>query len=153
MPQQCDIFYGTLAQNLRLVHPAATEEELWWALDMAGLSEDVNRMEKGIHTRISNSSTDSVSSGFRQRLSLARTILKPALIVLLDEPGNAMDDAGEEALMRCINWLQGRVTLILVTPRPSHLRSADHILYMENGTITARGNYAEVEEKIMAGLK
>ena len=153
MPQQCDIFYGTLAQNLRLVHPAATEEELWWALDMAGLSEDVNRMEKGIHTRISNSSTDSVSSGFRQRLSLARTILKPALIVLLDEPGNAMDDAGEEALMRCINWLQRRVTLILVTPRPSHLRDADHILYMENGTITARGNYAEVEEKIMAGLK
>ncbi len=109
-------------------------------------------MERGINTRISNSSTDQMSSGFRQRLSLARTLLKPASIVLLDEPGNGMDDAGDEALMRCINWLQGRVTLILVTPRPSHLRGADHILYMENGTITARGNYAEVEEKIMAGL-
>lgn len=152
MPQKCDIFYGTLAQNLRLVHPAATEEELWWAIKMAGLSSDVERMERGINTRISNSSTEQMSSGFRQRLSLARTILKPASIVLLDEPGNGMDDAGEEALMRCINWLQGRVTLILVTPRPSHLRDADHILYMENGTITARGNYAEVEEKIMAGL-
>ncbi|WP_028305121.1 peptidase domain-containing ABC transporter [Oceanospirillum maris] len=152
MPQKCDIFYGTLAQNLRLVHPAATEDELWWAIKMAGLDGDVERMEKGINTRVSNSSTDQMSSGFRQRLSLARTILKPASIVLLDEPGNGMDDAGEEALMRCINWLQGRVTLILVTPRPSHLRGADHILYMENGTITARGNYAEVEEKIMAGL-
>ncbi|NLW06046.1 MAG: ATP-binding cassette domain-containing protein, partial [Pseudomonadaceae bacterium] len=152
MPQKCDIFYGTLAQNLRLVHPAATEDELLWAIKMAGLGNDVNRMERGINTRISNSSVDQMSSGFRQRLSLARTLLKPASIVLLDEPGNGMDDAGEEALMRCINWLQGRVTLILVTPRPSHLRGADHILYMENGTITARGNYAEVEDKIMAGL-
>jgi len=152
MPQECDIFYGTLAQNLRLVHPAATEEELWWAIKMSGLDKDVERMEKGLNTRISNTSTDQASSGFKQRLSLARTVLKPALVVLLDEPGNGMDDAGEEALLRCINWLKGRVTLILVTPRPSHLRNADYILYMENGSITARGNYAEVEEKIMAGL-
>lgn len=119
---------------------------------MAGLTKDVEAMERGINTRISNTSIDQMSSGFKQRISLARTILKPALIVLLDEPGNGMDDAGDEALMRCINWLKGRVTLILVTPRPSHLRDADHILYMENGTITARGTYAEVEEKIMAGL-
>lgn len=152
MPQKCDIFYGTVAQNLRLVHPSATEEELVWAIKMAGLTTDVNNMERGINTRISNSSTDQMSSGFRQKLSLARTILKPASIVLLDEPGNGMNESGDEALIRCINWLKRRATLILVTPRPSHLRDADHILYMENGTITARGNYAEVEEKIMAGL-
>lgn len=152
MPQKCDVFYGTVAQNLRFVHPSATEEEIDWAIDMAGLTKDISQMEKGIHTRISNSSADQMSNGFRQRLSLARTILKPSPIVLLDEPGNGMDDAGDEALMRCIQWLRGRVTLVLVTPRPSHLRSADHILYMENGTITARGSYADVEEKIMAGL-
>lgn len=152
MPQKCDIFYGTVAQNLRLVHPAATEAELNWAIQMAGLTKDVEAMERGINTRISNTSIGQMSGGFKQRLSLARTILKPALIVLLDEPGNGMDEAGDEALMRCINWLKGRVTLILVTPRPSHLRDADHILYMENGTITARGTYTEVEEKIMAGL-
>ncbi|OOV86719.1 hypothetical protein BTA35_0212705 [Oceanospirillum linum] len=152
MPQNCDIFYGTVAQNLRLAHPAATEEELWWAIDMAGLTQDVKRMEQGINTRISDSSSDEMSNGFRQRLSLARTVLKPSSIVLLDEPGNGMDDAGDEALMRCINWLRGRVTLVMVTPRPSHLRDADHILYMENGTVTARGSYAEIEDKIMAGL-
>ena len=152
MPQKCDIFYGTVAQNLRMVHASATEEELMWAIEMAGLTKDIERMDKGINTRISNSSADQMSNGFRQRLSLARTILKPASIVLLDEPGNGMDDAGDEALMRCINWLRGRVTLILVTPRPSHLKEADHVLYMENGTVTARGSYAEVEGKIMAGL-
>lgn len=79
-------------------------------------------------------------------------MLKPASIVLLDEPGNGMDDAGEEALVRCINWLRGRATLIIVTPRPSHLKLTDHILYLEAGTITARGSYPEVEQKIMAGL-
>lgn len=152
MPQKCDIFYGTIAQNLRLVHPSASDEEINWAIEMAGLKADVERMDEGINTRIYSSKVEQMSSGFRQRLSLARTILKPASIVLLDEPGNGMDDAGEEALMRCIHWLHGRVTLILVTPRPSHLRTADHILYMENNTITARGTYAEVEGKIMAGL-
>lgn len=152
MPQKCDIFYGTIAQNLRLVHPSASDEEINWAIEMAGLKADVDRMDEGINTRIYSSKVEQMSSGFRQRLSLARTILKPASIVLLDEPGNGMDDAGEEALMRCIHWLHGRVTLILVTPRPSHLRTADHILYMENNTITARGTYAEVEDKIMAGL-
>lgn len=152
MPQKCDIFYGTVAQNLRFVHPAATEEEMLWAVEMAGLSHDIELMEKGIHTRISTTSSDQMSNGFRQRLSLARTLLKPAPIVLLDEPGNGMDEAGEEALVRCINWWRGRVTLVFVTPRPSHLKTADHILYMENGAVTARGSYAEVEEKIMAGL-
>lgn len=152
MPQKCDVFYGTIAQNLRLVHPSATDEELHWAIEMAGLKDDIDRMDEGINTRIYSSKVELMSSGFKQRLSLARTILKPASIVLLDEPGNGMDNAGEEALMRCINWLHGRVTLILVTPRPSHLRMADHILYMENNTITARGTYAEVESKIMAGL-
>ncbi|MFG1491731.1 ABC transporter ATP-binding protein, partial [Oceanospirillum sp. HFRX-1_2] len=124
MPQKCDIFYGTVAQNLRLVHASATEEELNWAIEMAGLKKDIERMEQGINTRISSSDTDQLSNGFKQRLSLARTILKPASIVLLDEPGNGMDDAGDEALMRCINWLRGRVSLILVTPRPSHLKMA-----------------------------
>jgi ATP-binding cassette subfamily B protein len=152
MPQKCDIFYGTVAQNLRLVHPAATDEELEWAAEMAGIMKDIEQLESGFRTRISNSRADQLSNGFRQRLSLARTILKPASIVLLDEPGNGMDDAGEEALVRCINWFRGRVTLIVVTPRPSHLRMSDHILYMENGAVTARGPYADVENKIMAGL-
>ncbi|OPX57085.1 ATP-binding cassette, subfamily B [Oceanospirillum multiglobuliferum] len=152
MPQRCDVFYGTVSQNLRLVHPAATMEELEWAAKMSGLFKDIEQLDRGFETRISNSFADQLSNGFRQRLSLARTMLKPASIVLLDEPGNGMDEEGEQALVRCINWLRGRSTLIIVTPRPSHLKLTDHILYLEAGTITARGSYKEVEEKIMAGL-
>lgn len=152
MTQNCDIFYGTIAQNLRLAYPSASDDELDWAIEMSGLKDDIDLLDQGLRTRISNSLTGQLSNGFRQRLSLARTLLKPAPVILMDEPGNGMDDVGEAALIRCINWLKGRSTLVLVTPRPSHLRMTDYILYLEAGSITARGPYKEVEDKIMAGL-
>lgn len=152
MPQQCDLFYGTIAQNLRLAYPAASDEDVRWAMQMAGLENEIARLPQGINTRISNSLADQLSNGFKQRLSLARTMLKPAPIVLMDEPGNGMDDEGEAALVRCMAWLKGKATLVVVTPRPSHLRMTDYILYLEAGNMTARGTYADIENKIMAGL-
>lgn len=153
MPQKFDLFYGTVAQNLRLVHPAATDEELRWAAEMAGILKDIEQLERGFETRISNSRSDLLPNGFRQRLSLARTVLKPASVVLMDEPGTGMDNAGEDALVRCIDWLRGRVTLVIVSHRPSHLKLADTILYLESGSVTARGAFSDVEEKVMAGLR
>ena len=153
MPQSCEIFYGTVAQNLRLVHPAATDQEVRWAAEMAGLLEDVEELPQGFETRISNSRSDQLPHGFRQRLSLARTVLKPASVVLMDEPGTGMDRAGEEALVRCVNWLRGRATLVIVTLRPGHLRMADHVIYMEKGSVTAAGPFEKIEEKVMAGLR
>ncbi|OOV77563.1 hypothetical protein BTA35_0217385, partial [Oceanospirillum linum] len=84
MPQRCDVFYGTVSQNLRLVHPAATMEELEWAAKMSRLFKDIEQLDRGFETRISNSFADQLSNGFRQRLSLDRTMLNPASIVLLD---------------------------------------------------------------------
>ena len=153
MPQNCEIFYGTVAQNLRLVHPAATDDEVRWAADMAGLLEDVEAMPYGFESRISNSRSDQLPHGFRQRLSLARIVLKPASVVLLDEPGTGMDRAGEAALQRCINWLRGRATLVIVSLRPGHLRLADTVVYMEKGSVTAMGPFEKIEEKVMAGLR
>lgn len=153
MPQNCDIFYGTVAQNLRLVHPEATEEELHWAVQMAGLMDDVKALPRGFDTRISNSKSEQLPHGFRQRLSLARTILKPASIVLLDEPGTGMDNAGEEALMQCIEWLRGRATVLMVSHRPGHMRLADSVIYMEHGAVVAMGAFDQVKDKILAGMK
>lgn len=152
MPQHCELFYGTVAQNLRLVHPAATEEELNWAVEMAGLAEDIAALPEGFNTRISNSRSEQLPHGFRQRLSLARTILKPAAIVLLDEPGTGMDQAGEEALIRCIEWLRGRSTLIMVSHRPGHMRLADFVILMERGNVVAMGAFDGIKDKIMTGL-
>ena len=153
MPQNCDLFYGTVAQNLRLAHPSATMAEIRWAIDMAGLSADIETLPQGLETRISNSRSEQLPNGFRQRLALARTLLKPATVVMLDEPGNGLDNAGEEALLRCIEWLRGRCTLLMVSHRPGHMRLADTIIYMEHGTVAAIGPYDRIKDKLMSGIR
>jgi ATP-binding cassette subfamily B protein len=152
MPQQCRLFYGTAAQNLRLAHPTATDEELAWALNMAGLDQDIGNLPEGLNTRISSNRSGQLPYGFRQRLSLARTILKPAPIILLDEPGTGMDAIGEAALLRCIQWWRGRSTLIMASNRPGHMRLADKVLFMRHGSIIANGKFDEIKDKIMQEL-
>lgn len=152
MPQNCDLFYGTVAQNMRLSHPTATNEELEWALGMADLLHDVKALPQGIHTRISDAHGTELPNGFRQRLSLARTLLKPAPIVLLDEPGNGLDADGDRALLAAIDWLRGRSTVFIVSHRPSHMRAADAVLFFEGGTLKAVGPFDDVKKTVMAGL-
>jgi ATP-binding cassette, subfamily C, bacterial LapB len=151
MPQSCDIFYGTVAQNLRIANPAATDDEMKWAVDMAGLSEDILALPRGFDTRISTNSAKQMPLGFRQRLSLARTILKDAPVVLLDEPGTGLNEAGEQALMRCVAYWHGRSTVVMASHRPSHMRAADMVIYMERGSITASGTFDEIKSIVMAG--
>jgi ATP-binding cassette subfamily C protein LapB len=150
MPQNCDIFYGTIMQNLRLVYPAATEAEIIWAAKMAGIYDDIAAMPNGFQTRISHSQSEQLPAGFRQRIGLARVVLKPAPIVILDEPGNGLDNEGEAALDRCIEWLRGRATLLMVSHRPSHMRMADTIIFMEHGSISAMGPFDSIKEKIFS---
>jgi ATP-binding cassette subfamily B protein len=152
MPQHCELFYGTVAQNLRLTHPTASDEELNWAVSMAGLADDIAALPKGFDTRISNSRSSQQPHGFRQRLSLARAMLKPADIVLLDEPGTGMDHPGEEALARCIEWLRGRCTVVMVSHRPAHMRQADSVILMQRGTMLAMGPFEQIKDKIMSEL-
>lgn len=153
MPQNCDLFYGTVAQNLRLVHPAASPDEVTWAAEMAGMLDEVRALPKGFETRISNNHSEQLPNGFRQRLALARTVLKPAALVILDEPGTGLDRAGEEALQRCIEWLRGRSTMVIVSHRPAHMRQADSVLYMERGSIVAAGPFDTIKDRLMAGIR
>lgn len=152
MPQVCDIFYGTITQNLRLAHPAATEAEVRWAAEMAGLMPEIESMPRGFATRISNSQSEQLPNGFRQRLALARAVLKPAPVVLLDEPGTGMDEAGEQALQRCIEWLRGRSTLLMVSHRPAHMRLADFTIYLERGSVAAMGPFDSIKERLIPGV-
>jgi len=152
MPQQCELFYGTVAQNLRLAHPTASDEELNWAAKMAGLAEDIAALPQGFNTRISNDRSSQLSNGFRQRLSLARAMLKPADIVLFDEPGTGMDQSGEEALVHCVEWLRERSTVIMVSHRPAHMRLADSVILMQRGTMIAMGPFEKIKDKVMSEL-
>ena len=143
----------TIAQNLRLAHPEATDEELVWAVKMVGLLADIDAMTDGFNTRISESRVNQLPQGFLVRLALARAIIKPSPITLLDQPGDILDDAGEEALLRCISYLRGRSTTLLISHRPSHMRLADTVIYMERGAIAAMGSYDAIQERFNRGAQ
>jgi ATP-binding cassette subfamily B protein len=153
MPQESELFYGSVTQNLRLGYPSATDEEVEWAIDVTGLRKYVDSLPEGAQTRINNSMAMQMPYSFKQQLILARTILKPAAVVMLDEPANGLDDSGEEALLRCIAWLRKRSTVIMISPRPSHMRMADMVVYMERGAVAASGSYDGIKNRIMAGMQ
>jgi len=137
-PQQPHFFTGTIAQNLRLAHPAATDQDLWRATTEAGVLEDILRLEKGFETRIGDASVRQQTPGFLQRLSLARAYLERRGILLLDEPGRALDFEGDDAFQRKLKSLQGEQTVLFVTHRPSHLRLANQVFQLRTGRLSAR---------------
>ena len=153
MPQQCEIFYGTIAQNLLLAEPTASLAELEWAAGMAGLLDDVRARPEGWQTRISDTRAGQFPRGFRQRLSLARAFLRRAPLMLLDEPGNGLDNEGDRTFMAALDWFRGRSTVFLTSHRPSHLRRADLCIYLEHGAIKAVGTYDEIEDSLLSGTK
>ncbi len=149
MPQRCEVFYGTVAQNLRLVHPLATEEELKWSASMAGILDDIMAMPRGFDTRISDGKADQLPYGFRQRLGLARTYLRPAPVILFDEPGNGLDNDADMLFQRALHYMRGKATIFIVSHRPSHLRLADVVVLMEDGYVRQVGSYEQVSPLIM----
>ena len=155
VPQTAQFFYGTIAQNLRLAHPTATDDELRRAAKQAGALEDIEALEQGsgkwkrtgFNVRLGDRGAGQVSPGLLQRLNLARGYLKQAPILLLDEPGNGLDAKGDQALMRTLANLRGETTVFIVTHRPSHLKMADRILWMEYGSVRSEGRPKEVMEQ------
>ncbi|MEO5349543.1 MAG: ATP-binding cassette domain-containing protein, partial [Magnetococcus sp. YQC-3] len=115
LPQICDVFFGTLAQNLRLANPVATDAELEIAAAKAGLLEDIRKMPDGFETRVDDSRSSQLPIGFKQRLSLARVYLKRSRLVLFDEPANNLDADSEQLFREAVKTLRGQTTVFIVT--------------------------------------
>lgn len=152
VPQQPEMFFGTVAQNLRLVRPIATDEELRWACGEAGVLDDIEALERGFETRLGDGKTDRVSSSLRQRLSLARAYLKRAPITLLDEPASGLDFMADRHFMVTLERMRGHSTVVLVTHRPSHLKLADKIVVMQQGQVRMAGPAKQVLDRLPAGF-
>ncbi|MBI5162612.1 MAG: ATP-binding cassette domain-containing protein, partial [Magnetospirillum sp.] len=152
-PQRAEVFSGTIADNLRLAHPGASEDELRWAAVLAGLNDDVLVLPAGFETMLGDAAGESLPNGFRQRLSLARTYLKPAKVLLFDEPGNGLDAAGDRLFQAAIAALRRHATIVIVSHRPSHLRLADAVVTMEGGCIRTAGGVAQKETVVMGTLR
>jgi ATP-binding cassette subfamily C protein LapB len=148
--QDPTFFYGTVAQNMRLVAPDATDDELIRALSMVGIKVNDPALPEGMETRINARNRRSMSLSFIQRLAVARAFVRNAPIILLDEPANHLDREGDEGLMRLIARCRGKSTVIMSTARPSHMRMADRVIVLHEGAVIAQGKPDEIVPILLA---
>jgi ATP-binding cassette subfamily C protein LapB len=147
-PQVPELLFGSIAQNLRLSHPNASEQDLWHALEMAGVADEIAELPSGLDTRVGDSRNNRIPGALAQGLSLARAYLKRSPIILLDEPVTGLDAEGDRKFREFVEWNRGLSTIFLVTHRPSHLSLADQILVLEKGAIRIAGPASEVRAKL-----
>ncbi|MCZ6861507.1 MAG: ATP-binding cassette domain-containing protein [Alphaproteobacteria bacterium] len=139
VPQKTDFFYGTIAQNLRLADPVASDKALRRAARDAGVLQDILQLPSEFDTRIGDQTVRTLPAGFLRRLSLARAYLKQTQIFLFDEPSDALDERGDQAFMKQIAKLRGKKTVFIVTHRPSHMKLADRLLVFDKGVLVSQG--------------
>ena len=143
VPQKPYLFSGTVATNLRYGNQAATDEELWQALDIAQARDFVERMPGRLDSPISQGGTN-VSGGQRQRLAIARALVHKPGIYLFDDSFSALDYATDARLRSALAAEVTGATMIIVAQRVSTIRHADQILVLDAGRIVASGTHAEL---------
>ena len=135
LPQQSKLFHGTIAQNLRIVQPTASDADLHSVLAAAGALDEVLGLHSGLDTRIGDQRNIHLPPGLAQRVAIARTLLRRSPILLLDEPASYLDRAAEEHLTNTLRSLRGNTTVIFVSHRPSHLALADRVFQLSGGRL------------------
>lgn len=144
VPQTTKLFHGTIAQNLRLGNPAASDQDIEAACDLAGVLDDIAALPRGFGTRVGDQNVWQINTGFLQKLALARAYAMDAPVLLLDEPANALDDEGDQKLVQALKSLQYSKTIVMVSHRPSHIRLADRVLVLRRGSVADFGPPSEV---------
>ncbi|MDA8230322.1 MAG: ATP-binding cassette domain-containing protein [Magnetospirillum sp.] len=152
VPQTCNLFHGTVAQNLRLAHPTASESDIRWACELADVWEEIASLPRGLDSRIGDSATEHLPTSFVQKLSLARAYLKRSPIILFDEPVNGLDFHGDRTFMQALDHLRGQSTILMVTHRPSHLKIVDRILVFDSGYLRLAGLAEDVRARIPSDM-
>ena len=147
VPQTAQFFHGTIAQNLRMSVPTANESNLIDATKKAQIYDDIMALPEKFDTRLTDSLLSELSTGFKRKLSLARAYLRRAPVLILDEPSQALDREGDEALMKAIKEARGNTTVLMSTHRPSHMRLADRLIVMHAGRIAFDGTPDEFFER------
>ncbi len=142
VPQQAYLFTGTVASNLRYGRPEATDDELWEALEIAQARDFVEEMG-GLDAAIAQGGTN-VSGGQRQRLSIARALVRGPEIYLFDDSFSALDLATDAALRAALRPHTRRSAVIVVAQRVSTILDADQIVVLENGVVAGVGTHREL---------
>lgn len=138
--QDVYLLEGSIADNIRLGHQDASDDEVIRAARLARVDEIIARLPEGIESQVGEGGTI-LSGGERQRISIARALLKNAPLVLLDEVTSALDPINESAVQTGLRSLTRNKTLIVVAHRLHTIRKADQILFLEGGEIVERGSH------------
>ncbi|MBF0192170.1 MAG: peptidase domain-containing ABC transporter [Magnetococcales bacterium] len=152
VPQTCSLFYGTIAQNLRLAHATASDEDLEEACRKAQVYDEIMALPKKFWTRVGDQKSAQLPASMVQKLSLARAYLKPSQIMLFDEPANSLGWEDDQAFIRVVKEWRGQRTIFIVTHRPSHVRIADLVLYFDQGYLRLSGKPDDVLRQIPGGF-
>ncbi|MEY8349315.1 ABC transporter ATP-binding protein [Bacillus cereus] len=143
VPQDPFLFNASIRDNLRMVEPDASEEQIWEALDFSASAEFVSRLPQGLDTLIGDRGVK-LSGGERQRLVLARAILRKPSILVLDEATSALDAENEAKIQEALERLKGSMTIIVIAHRLSTIRKADQVIVMDQGQIIQSGGFTQL---------
>lgn len=141
--QESFLFNGTVADNLRFGRPGASDEELWTALRAANAADFVGRLPKKLDTEVGERGVR-LSVGEKQRISIARALLKDPPVLILDEATASVDNTTERLIQEALDRLLQKRTSFVIAHRLSTVRHADQILVLEQGRIVERGRHEEL---------
>lgn len=143
VPQDPFLFNESIRENLLMIKPNASEEQMWEALQFSAAAEFVKRLPSGLDTIIGDRGVR-LSGGERQRLVLARAILRNPSILILDEATSALDTENEEKIQATLEKLKGKMTVIVIAHRLSTIRNADQVIVLDKGEIVQMGAFHQL---------
>ena len=141
--QETLLFHDTIRANLLWARPSATDEAIWQSLERAAAADFVRALPAGLDTVIGDRGV-LVSGGERQRLSLARALLREPQVLILDEATSALDSENEQRIQAAIESLHEQITIVVITHRLSTIRNADQIYVIEAGRVRECGTWSSL---------
>ncbi|MDR1293336.1 MAG: ABC transporter ATP-binding protein/permease, partial [Bifidobacteriaceae bacterium] len=143
VPQKAYLFSGTIASNLRYGKPEASDDELWQALEVAQARDFVEALEGGLEADVAQGGTN-FSGGQRQRLAIARAVVRRPAVYLFDDSFSALDFATDARLRAALKPVTRGATVVIVGQRVATIRDADRIVVLDAGRIVGQGTHAEL---------